>query len=144
MKKILLCLTTFFALLLMTGCMSENVSLNLKELSTKLDTLQGTTFDRLTAYELLSVKIEGLTDIYEYEFKEKFNLTVENIEEYSVSINEETNNMYFILKPTDGKKDAVKNEIETYLTNKNVKDKAAFEEVSGYLIYIVADNSKEL
>lgn len=145
MKKILLCLTAFFSLFLMTGCMSENVSLNLKELATKIDALQGNTFDRLTAYELLNGKIEGLTDVYEYEFQDKFNLNVENIEEYSVSVNDETKNMYFIVKPVDGKKDIVKSEIDAYLaTVENISDKIAYEEVSGYLLYIVADNSKDL
>lgn len=144
MKKVLLCLFAFCSIFMITGCTSEKVSLNLKELASKIDTLQGNTFDRLTASELLNGKIEGLVDVYEYEFKQKFNLTVENISEYSVSVNEETNNMYFILKPNEGKKDAVKTEVDAYLTSKNVKEKTSFEEVDGYLIYIVVDNSKDL
>lgn len=144
MKKVLLCLFAFCSIFMITGCTSEKVSLNLKELAPKIDTLQGNTFDRLTASELLNGKIEGLVDVYEYEFKQKFNLTVENISEYSVSVNEGTNNMYFILKPNEGKKDSVKTEVEAYLTSKNVKEKSSFEEVDGYLIYIVADNSKDL
>lgn len=144
MKKLLLCLTAFCSLFLITGCTSEKVSLNLNDLAQKIDSLQGNTFDRLTAYELLSGKMENLTDIYDFDFQNKFNLNNENIEEYSISINEETKNMFFIVKPTEGKKETVKSEIDAYIEKEALKDKTSYEEVSNYLIYIVADNSSDL
>ena len=54
--------------------------------------------------------------------------------------------MYFIIKPLDGKKDEIKKVIDKYMDSlkKDVKDKLAFEDYQDYLIYIIADNSKDL
>ena len=143
MKKLLLCIG-IFSLFLITGCSSENenVSLKLDELSTKLDTLKGESFDRFTASEIVSTKIEGLVEVYEYDFEEKFKLNVEDIQEYSIAINEETLDMYFFVKPLEGKKDSVKEAIDNYL--ESVEKTPSYEEHLGYLLYVVAEDSDNL
>lgn len=146
MKKILLCLTVLFTAILLTGCGKEKVSLNLKDLSSKIDNLKEEEFSRLSASYMLDEKIAGLESVYDFDFQEKFGINKENIESYSVSINESTKDMYFIVKPLDGKKNTVKEEIDKYIEtlDDTAKGKLTYEEYQGYLIYIIAENSKSL
>lgn len=143
MKKLLLCLTLLCSVFMITGCTSEKVTLNLKDLSTKLDTLKGNDFDRLTAYDLLYQKMENLMDIYDFN---EINVNNENIEqsESSFAKNNDTKDMFIIVKPLDGKKETVKSEIDAYITKENLKDKTAYEEISNYLVYVVSNNNNEL
>ena len=146
MKKILICLTMFCSIFILTGCTSEKINLDLTKVEKALDELKADSFDRLTAADLLSTKFEGLTDLYDFDFDKKLGLNNENIDtsEYSVAINETTKEMYIIVKPLEGKKETVKAELDKYVETKKITEKTAFKEVDNYLIYITAENSEEL
>lgn len=153
MKKLLLCLVTICSFVFITGCTSKEVSLNLEDLSNKLDNLKNNQFDRFSATQVIESKIANLEAIYDYDFEEKFGFTNENIENYSVGINESNMDVYFLVKPKDGKKEDVKKEIDHYFESleKNQDEKIAnkakeksYIEVQGYLVYVMADQSDEI
>ncbi len=155
MKKIVLCLTLIMAAIVLTACGKENVSLNLKDLSSKLDNLKGEEFDRFTAANIINEKIEGLKEIYDYEydFKENFGLNSEDIEFYTIAMNEENMDMYLFLQPLKDKKEDVKNALDNYFSklekneNQEIANKAknkSYTQIGSYLIYIMTDNSADI
>ena len=155
MKKIVLCLTLIMAAIVLTACGKENVSLNLKDLSSKLDNLKGEEFDRFTAANIINEKIEGLKEIYDYEydFKENFGLNSEDIEFYTIAMNEENMDMYLFLQPLKDKKEDVKNALDNYFSklekneNQEIANKAknkSYTQIGSYLVYIMTDNSSDI
>lgn len=155
MKKIVLCLTLIMAAIVLTACGKENVSLNLKDLSSKLDNLKGEEFDRFTAANIINEKIEGLKEIYDYEydFKENFGLNSEDIEFYTIAMNEENMDMYLFLQPLKDKKNDVKLALDNYFSelensdNQEIANKAknkSYTQIGSYLIYIMTDNSADI
>ncbi len=155
MKKIVLCLTLIMAAIVLTACGKENVSLNLKDLSSKLDNLKGEEFDRFTAANIINEKVDGLKEIYDYEydFKENFGLNSEDIEFYTIAMNEENMDMYLFLQPLKDKKEDVKNALDNYFSklekneNQEIANKAknkSYTQIGSYLIYIMTDNSADI
>lgn len=155
MKKIILCLTLIIATMVLTACGKENVSLNLKELSSKLDNLKGEEFDRFTAANIINEKVDGLKDIYDYEydFKENFGFDSEDIEFYTIAMNEENMDMYLFLQPLKDKKEDVKNALDNYFSelensdNQEIANKAknkSYTQIGSYLVYIMTDNSSDI
>ena len=155
MKKIVLCLTLIMAAIVLTACGKENVSLNLKDLSSKLDNLKGEEFDRFTAANIINEKIEGLKEIYDYEydFKENFGLNSEDIEFYTIAMNEDNMDMYLFLQPLKDKKEDVKNALDNYFSelensdNQEIANKAknkSYTQIGSYLVYIMTDNSSDI
>lgn len=155
MKKIILCLTLIIATMMLTACGKENVSLNLKDLSSKLDNLKGEEFDRFTAANIINEKVDGLKDIYDYEydFKENFGFDSEDIEFYTIAMNEENMDMYLFLQPLKDKKEDVKNALDNYFSelensdNQEIANKAknkSYTQIGSYLVYIMTDNSSDI
>lgn len=155
MKKIVLCLTLIIATMVLTACGKENVSLNLKDLSSKLDNLKGEEFDRFTAANIINEKIEGLKEIYDYEydFKENFGLNSEDIEFYTIAMNEENMDMYLFIQPLKDKKNDVKLALDNYFSelensdNQEIANKAknkSYTQIGSYLVYIMTDNSSDI
>lgn len=155
MKKIVLCLTLIMAAIVLTACGKENVSLNLKDLSSKLDNLKGEEFDRFTAANIINEKIEGLKEIYDYEydFKENFGLNSEDIEFYTIAMNEENMDMYLFIQPLKDKKNDVKLALDNYFSelensdNQEIANKAknkSYTQIGSYLVYIMTDNSSDI
>ena len=155
MKKIILCLTLIIATMVLTACGKENVSLNLKDLSSKLDNLKGEEFDRFTAANIINEKVDGLKDIYDYEydFKENFGFDSEDIEFYTIAMNEENMDMYLFLQPLKDKKEDVKNALDNYFSelensdNQEIANKAknkSYTQIGSYLVYIMTDNSSDI
>ena len=155
MKKIILCLTLIIATMVLTVCGKENVSLNLKDLSSKLDNLKGEEFDRFTAANIINEKVDGLKDIYDYEydFKENFGFDSEDIEFYTIAMNEENMDMYLFLQPLKDKKEDVKNALDNYFSelensdNQEIANKAknkSYTQIGSYLVYIMTDNSSDI
>ena len=155
MKKIILCLTLIIATMVLTACGKENVSLNLKDLSSKLDNLKGEEFDRFTAANIINEKVDGLKEIYDYEydFKENFGLNSEDIEFYTIAMNEENMDMYLFLQPLKDKKEDVKNALDNYFSelensdNQEIANKAknkSYTQIGSYLVYIMTDNSSDI
>ena len=155
MKKIVLCLTLIMAAIVLTACGKENVSLNLKDLSSKLDNLKGEEFDRFTAANIINEKVDGLKDIYDYEydFRENFGFDSEDIEFYTIAMNEENMDMYLFLQPLKDKKEDVKNALDNYFSelensdNQEIANKAknkSYTQIGSYLVYIMTDNSSDI
>lgn len=155
MKKIILCLTLIIATMVLTACGKENVSLNLKDLSSKLDNLKGEEFDRFTAANIINEKVDGLKDIYDYEydFKENFGFDSEDIEFYTIAMNEKNMDMYLFLQPLKDKKEDVKNALDNYFSelensdNQEIANKAknkSYTQIGSYLVYIMTDNSSDI
>lgn len=155
MKKIILCLTLIIATMVLTACGKENVSLNLKDLSSKLDNLKGEEFDRFTAANIINEKVDGLKDIYDYEydFKENFGFDSEDIEFYTIAMNEENMDMYLFLQPLKDKKEDIKNALDNYFSelensdNQEIANKAknkSYTQIGSYLVYIMTDNSSDI
>ncbi len=155
MKKIVLCLTLIMATIVLTACGKENVSLNLEDLSSKLDNLKGEEFDRFTAANIINEKIEGLKEIYDYEydFKENFGLNSEDIEFYTIAMNEDNMDMFLFIQPLEDKKNDVKLALDNYFSklekneNQEIANKAknkSYTQIGSYLIYIMTDNSADI
>ena len=155
MKKIVLCLTLIMAAIVLTACGKENVSLNLEDLSSKLDNLKGEEFDRFTAANIINEKIEGLKEIYDYEydFKENFGLNSEDIEFYTIAMNEDNMDMFLFIQPLEDKKNDVKLALDNYFSklekneNQEIANKAknkSYTQIGSYLIYIMTDNSADI
>lgn len=155
MKKIVLCLTLIMAAIVLTACGKENVSLNLKDLSSKLDNLKGEEFDRFTAANIINEKIEGLKEIYDYEydFKENFGLNSEDIEFYTIAMNEDNMDMFLFIQPLEDKKNDVKLALDNYFSklekneNQEIANKAknkSYTQIGSYLVYIMTDNSSDI
>jgi len=146
MKKLLSIVCLGLAMLSLTGCGNENVSLNLTNINKELEGLVGDEFylqGVTTIVECETCKIfKDMEDVYAYDFKKIFGLTDTNIEEYVVRYNKKTKDMYMVLKPAASKEDAIKKEMDAYFK----KSKAAnMKEVTyeGYLIYVISsDNEK--
>lgn len=152
MKKLL---KSLFAIVLclgvLVGCGNKNVDLDLEKINEKLVDLKG---DNISIPEI-SVNLEqyftGAEFIYDFDFEEKFNLNKDNILEYSVMANFETNDMYFVLNPVEGKEDEIKSELKAYFeslaTDDTLKEKIENrleKEYEGLLIYVVSSNNDEV
>ncbi len=144
MKK-LLCLT-LVCVLLVTGCGKEHFELNLKEIGENVTKLELDEFARVSAANYLDDKIEGLSSVYDLKKTFNINLDSDAIEESNVAVNKKKTAMYFIIKPAKDQKETVKTAIDKYIDSlkKDVKSKLTYEEYQEYLIYIIADNSKDL
>lgn len=157
MKKLLwlsICILTVFCV----GCGSENVTLDLEKIKETLPSLTSDTFDAVGATNVVEDPgkdaIYGeMEDVYEYDFQSVLGLDSSNIEQYVVRKSTDNEDIYMILKPMEGKADAVKEDVHTYF--KNSGDAASGEvktkyenyledEYQGYLIFIVSDNNAEV
>lgn len=155
MKKILLCLTTICTIFMLTGCGKENISLNLSELSQKIDKLESNEFDRGKAVALIEEKISGLEFIYDFDFKDKLGLELEpqQMDNYSIEANLETKDQFFIIKPATGEKENIKSKLDDYFAklansdNEEIANKAkaiVYEEIDDYLVYLMFEGNKDL
>lgn len=155
MKKWKLFTTLFIAMLLFTGCGKENIQLDLQKINQELPNAISDKFYMQGVYSIIDDQeepfFENLNDIYN--LNEKFNLTEENILEYSVRMNEENYDMYFILKPIEGKEEILKKEMKAFFESldekveNEYKEKVSnrlIKEYQGYLIYIISNNNEEV
>ncbi len=144
MKKILICLT-IICLFLLTGC-GNKFELDLKKIDENITSLKSDEFARVDAASILSENISDLEDVYNIKKTFDIDLDDSDYEVANVATNKKKTAMYFIVKPLEGKKEEVKNAIDKYVNSlkKEVKSKLTYEEYQDHLIYIIADNSKEL
>lgn len=139
MKKVILGLVSILTVLTFAGCGApeEQIKLDLNKISTELDAL---VTDEISVpsvmYEEMGVFGE-LTGYYEYDFQEKFGLNSELVKEYNFNYNEESKELLAIIKPVDGKKEDVKNELNTFMSGIN----AELTEVNDLLIYVNSSNN---
>lgn len=144
MKKIFVFLA-LISTLLVTGC-TKNITLDLEKVSSELNSLQSKEFDMQGVYSLIdnSNYYTDLVDVYDFDFEEKFGISNENIEEYSVRMNQESLDMYMILK-VNGDTDEIKSKMKDYFKSINKENNYLETEYEGYLIFILSsDNDKVL
>ena len=100
-------------------------------------------------------KIEGLKEIYDYEydFKENFGLNSEDIEFYTIAMNEDNMDMFLFIQPLEDKKNDVKLALDNYFSklekneNQEIANKAknkSYTQIGSYLVYIMTDNSSDI
>lgn len=160
MKKtisiILVILMLIAALFALTGCGQKNVELDLEKARQNIAAITSDDLNLSMADEKIStLQIPGLSEatfIYDFDF-EKYGITAGNLQElgYRFVMNEQTKDFYAIFLPVEGKKDAVKQEMDSYIeklkteesdaTIKAKLDNMKYEEYQGYLIYIVSENN---
>ena len=151
LKKILL---ASLCLSFVTGCGNENIDLDLEKIKEEISNLKADEISVSTIYDNVYQEFDSLEMIYDFDFEEKFGLNKDNIESYSVGVNEETKDMYFVIKPLEDKKDEVKNELKTYFdnllateTDEDIKNKISSRketEVDDLLIYIATNDNDKL
>ena len=137
-----------------TGCGNENVDLDLEKVKEEISNLKSDEISVSTVYDNVYNEVEGLEMIYDFDFDEKFGLNKDNIESYSVGMNSENKDMYFVIKPLEGKKEEIKNELKTYFdnllateTDEDLKNKISSRketELNGLLIYVVTNNNEKV
>lgn len=147
MKKLLvsiLCLLSVFTLI---GCgkkEEKNVNLDLGKIKESLAKLTTGKFDRTgvsnNLYDTDYFDSE-LTEVFDYDFKDTFDITPEYIEEYSIAYNNDTKQFYMIIKPSD---DKVKEEITSFIKKYNLEDRVLESKHEGFLIYIVSNNNNKV
>lgn len=150
LKKLLM---ASLCLSFVTGCGNENVDLDLEKIKEEIINLKSDSVSIASVFDNIYQEFDGFEMIYDFDFEELFKLNKENIESYSVGVNKETKDMYFVIKPLDGKKEEIKNELKSYFdgllateTDENIKNKITSRketENNGLLIYVVTnDNDK--
>ncbi len=144
MKKVMIALG--LVLLLMTAGCGKTKDLDLDKIGGLIDALETNEFARVNAAVMLEEAIPDLEEVYSTSFKKTFKITEAYVEEYNVAINAKKTAMYFILKPVEGKLEALKKEVDTYINTlkKDVKEQLTYQEHEGYLIYIISEDSKDL
>ena len=154
MKKLLILVTTF----LFIGCMNNEKSLNLENVSKDIDNLEVNEINLTSAVN--EIEATDSYDKMEYVLEDdlkNMGITLDNIDKYVIrkSTDEsEKTGLYMIIKPKEDRIDVVKEEINNYLTKKtneelDEKDKKLYEEriekeYDGYLIYIIGEDNKNI
>ena len=158
MKKALCVTSIIMFMMLCVGCGKDTVTLDLAKIKEELPNLSGENFEPSMATTIiedpeLDAIFGEMEDIYDFDFEEVFGIHAENIESYTVRKSNINEDIYMILKPMDGKKDTVKEEVNAYFEKSSegvseaVKKKyenRLQEEYQGYLIYIVSNNNAEV
>lgn len=154
MKKLLILVTTF----LFVGCMNNEKSLNLENVSKDIDNLEVNEINLTSAVN--EIEATDSYDKMEYVLEDEIKsmgITLDNIDKYVIRKSTEESKktgLYMIIKPKEDKVKTVKEEINNYLTKKtndelDEKDKKLYEEriekeYDGYLIYIIGEDNKNI
>lgn len=148
-------------LLVLTGCgetTQQVAELDMLKVNDNLANLKGTKFDLSAAEMDLQMSgvrnFENLQMLYDFDFK-NFGIDSNNMTEYRFYIDEVSKDMWVVFLPNDGMKDTVKSQMDAYIqkliaeeedsTIKSKLQNYAYEEVDGYLVWVVSeDNSRVL
>lgn len=143
MKKKINLIVVMLGCLFLTGC--GNVNLDLNEVSNKIDNLTTNSFDLLTAVENIESNTEYFTDlvnVYDFDLEE-MGINKDNIQDMAFRVDSSSKPAYIIIKPKEGNKEAVKKEINAYLTKFTDLNKLE-SEYEGHLIYLFSEKNTEL
>lgn len=137
---------------ILTGC-GNNVKLDLEKIRTELASLTSDNF----SYESVQVNVNSLDNDEIYAMEAKYNLadygiTEDNLEDYRFNLNPENKDLWVVLKPAEGKTDAVKSEMDAFIEKMKADEdlkvvskytNAIKDEVEGYLIYIATTTQND-
>ena len=145
-------------LLILTGCGKSNtVELDMEKITTNLQNLKGEGFDIFTAESDVMnsgvANFDMLETLYDFDFKE-FGINPENISEYRFNMDKLNKDMWIVFLPVEGMEDTVKTETEAYIqklisdeTDATIKEKLknySFEEIDGYLVWVVSEDNNRI
>jgi len=141
MKKVILGVLSVLTVLTFAGCGTEpkeEVKLDLNKISTELSSLTTDEMDiQSIDVETMEEYSEGIEYIYDFDFQEKLGLDSSLVTESKVYYNAEAKEIFAVLKPALGKKEEIKNQLNSLMTGLNAK----FEEVNGLLVYVASKNN---
>lgn len=163
MKKSLKNLVAILAILsvlliVLAGCGNSNaVELDMDKIKTNLQELKGAGFDIFTAESDVMnsgvANFDMLETLYDFDFKE-FGINPDNISEYRFNIDKLNKDMWIVFLPVEGMKDTVKTETDAYIqkltseeTDATIKEKLenySFEEIDGYLVWVVSEDNNRI
>ena len=145
-------------LIALTGCGGEKVAeLDMEKVKTNLENLKGEGFDIYTAEDEVRnsgiANFDMLETLYDFDFKE-FGINPDNISEYRFNMDKLNKDMWIVFLPVEGMEDTVKTETEAYIqklisdeTDATIKEKLknySFEEIDGYLVWVVSEDNNRI
>lgn len=140
MKKVLIGLSAFVALFMITGCTS-NLKLDLDNVKEEVVNLTSDKFSPSGLYELDLKEYFGETEeIYDLE---SYNTETSKVEYFYGIKSTEGEHFYLVMKPYEENMDEVKEQMNTYM-NGLEQAKVLNEEYEGYLVYVYADNTTDV
>lgn len=130
---------------LILNMFNKTKSMDLSAIPEKIDYLKTVSFSIDNVSDIISSSeaYSQLKDYYEYDFKEVFDLNPNYVEEYSIKISKNKKQVFIAIKATEGHHDDVKNSIDNYLKNNEIKD-YQYLEYQGYQIYIKSSNNEKV
>ncbi len=116
-------------------------NLDLSSIPDRIDQLTTVSFDLDDVSGIISASdaYGSLKDYYEYDFKETIGLNPTYVNDYVIKINKSKKQAFIAIKPVDNYYDEVKNVIDAFLKDNEIK-KYQYLEYQGYQIYIKSDN----
>lgn len=160
LKKLLIVLIVGVMCFGLVGCGKENVKIDLKKVDEEILNLTGDEFD--LSYVEMNVTdlereplFENFMSLYSFDLDTMMNVNSEYIEEMSggKELDDNRIEMYLVIKPIDGKKEILKNDLDAYFSNlkltvaeenKILLEKMKYEEYEGHMIYIVSSKADEI
>lgn len=116
-------------------------NLDLSSIPDRIDQLTTVSFDLDDVSGIISASdaYSSLKDYYEYDFKETIGLNPTYVNDYVIKINKSKKQAFIAIKPVDNYYDEVKNVIDAFLKDNEIK-KYQYLEYQGYQIYIKSNN----
>ncbi len=146
-------------LVILTGCgNNDNVAeLDMEKIKTNLENLKGEGFDIFTAESNVMssgvANFDMLETLYDFDFKE-FGINPDNISEYRFNMDRLNKDLWIVFLPVEGMEDTVKTETDAYIqtliseeTDATIKQKLenySFEEIEGYLVWVVSEDNARI
>ena len=121
---------------------NQPIILNIESIPDKIDHLEIVSFNMNDVDEIISSLEEekvlvNLASYYEYHFENVFHLNPSYVKEYALKYNDNSKQLFFVLKATDNNEENVKNVFDSFLREKGISpDSYEYMEYQGYQIYI--------
>ena len=160
LKKLLIVLIVGVMCFGLVGCGKENIKIDLKQANEDILKLTGDDFD-LSFVEMnvtdpeREVLFEEFMSLYSFDLENMMGVNSDYIEEMNAGkeLDEDSIEMYLVIKPVEDKKDILKKDLDAYFSNlklsANEDDKALlenmkYEEYEGHMIYIVSSKAVKI
>ncbi len=145
MKKGIIILSVVVLIVILLGAgiymlsNNKNVNLDLTKASTTLMELESENIDRFVAEqkvsELANESINNMMYVYDYEISDS-GIDFSLIEEYTIKKNDETKEIFAMIKPVEGKMEEVKTTFTKYAESISGAEKLEVKEIGDYIAFI--------
>lgn len=124
---------------------SSTPKMDINAIPEKIDQLKTVSFniDEVNSIIESSESYNGLKDYYEYDFQSVFGLNANHIDQYVIKYNKSKGQVFMAIKPFAEYHDEIKNCIDSFLKENNIKD-YDYLEYQGYQIYIKSNNNPKV